>query len=217
MANLGSIYGTNIDGSNTLVIDFSNVQINGTIKLPDSSNNGYGISGQILQSNGSGNAVSWVTPSLPVYVSVYKNLDQIVNATGGLTTHADVIGMTIDYQSGSDYNISTGEFTAPRQGIYIIDYAINVYDNSPNFSEYVGSVVSVNRGSGFVREMVQNYFDTQQDTLLITIRAHYMTQLNAGDIVKNEIEIYGANTTIATIRGYSTTPRSTYQTIHSIT
>jgi len=27
MANLGSIYGTNIAGSNTLVIDFSNVQM----------------------------------------------------------------------------------------------------------------------------------------------------------------------------------------------
>jgi len=31
MVELGSIYGTNIDDSNTLVIDFSNVQINGTL------------------------------------------------------------------------------------------------------------------------------------------------------------------------------------------
>jgi len=32
MTDLGSIYGTTVDGSNTLVIDFSNVQINGTLK-----------------------------------------------------------------------------------------------------------------------------------------------------------------------------------------
>ena len=44
-----------------------------------------------------------------------------------------------------------------------------------------------------------------------------MTQLIAGDIVKNEIEIFNTNTSVATIRGNSTTTRGTYQTIHSIT
>ena len=33
MADLGSIYGTNINGSNTLVIDFSNVDICGNLKV----------------------------------------------------------------------------------------------------------------------------------------------------------------------------------------
>ena len=38
MADLGTIYGTtNVDGSNTLVIDFSNVQINGTLKINNNS------------------------------------------------------------------------------------------------------------------------------------------------------------------------------------
>ena len=157
------------------------------------------------------------SPSLPVYVSVLKNGDKPINVTGGATTYGTVDGMTIEYSSGSNYNVSTGEFTAPRTAMYVIDYAVNVIDNNPNFTEFLGAIVSVNRGSGFVREMIQNYSDTQRDTLLITIRAHYMTQLNAGDIVKNEIEIYNTNTTIATIRGNSTTARATYQTIHSIT
>jgi len=124
--------------------------------------------------------------------------------------------MTIEYSSGSDYNVSTGEFTAPRTAMYVIDYAINVIDDASTFIQYIAALVSVNRGSGFVREMQQNYADTQKDTQLYTIRAHYMTQLNAGDIVKNELEIYGTNTTIATIRGNSTTARATFQTIHSI-
>ena len=42
---------------------FNNVEINGTIKLPDSSNNGYGVSGEILTSRGSSNTPHWVTPS----------------------------------------------------------------------------------------------------------------------------------------------------------
>ena len=182
----------------------------------------YVTTGQVLTSNGSVNPPQWVTPAggaliTPVYVAVLKNGDQAINVSAAITTFAPVDGMTIDNQSGFDYNISTGEFTAPRAGIYMIDYAINLIDNNPTFTEYCGAVVSVNRGSGYVREMTQNYSDTQRDTLLITIRAHYMTQLNAGDIVKNELEIYNTNTTVATIRGSSTTTRGTYQTIHSIT
>tara|TARA_R110000822_G_scaffold250910_2_gene377975 strand:+ start:556 stop:1125 length:570 start_codon:yes stop_codon:yes gene_type:complete len=162
-------------------------------------------------------ATATYEPILPtkVYVAVLKNGDKSVTATG--TTFATVDGMTVDYQSGSDYNISTGEFTAPRTAIYIIDYAVNVIDNAPTYTEFISAVVSVNRGSGYVREMSQNYADTQKDTLLITIRAHYMTQLNAGDKVKNEIEIFNSGGTVATIRGNSTTARATYQTIHSIT
>ena len=37
MSELGSIYRKKIDGSNTLVIDFSNVQINGTLKINNNS------------------------------------------------------------------------------------------------------------------------------------------------------------------------------------
>ena len=44
-----------------------------------------------------------------------------------------------------------------------------------------------------------------------------MTQLNAGDTVKSELEIYNSSGTVATIRGHSTTPRCTFQSIHSIT
>ena len=41
---------------------FNNVEINGTIKLPDSSNNGYGNTGELLTSRGANNTPHWVTP-----------------------------------------------------------------------------------------------------------------------------------------------------------
>ena len=126
-----------------------------------------------------------------------------------------------NYQSApigtTAYNVLTGEFAAPRAGIYMIDYAVNVIDDAPHYTEFIGAIVSINRGSGFVREMRQNYADVQRQTLLYTLRAHYMTQLNAGDIVKNEIEIYNNSESLTTIRGNATTARATYQTIHSIT
>ena len=76
MSDLGSIYGKKIDGSNTLVIDFSNVQISGTIKLPDSSNNGYGSSGQVLTSFNETATVMWT-----------NQID---------TTYSDGVGVTIN-------------------------------------------------------------------------------------------------------------------------
>ena len=42
---------------------FNNVDISGKIKLVDSSNNGYGVSGQVLTSQGSTGFPIWSTPS----------------------------------------------------------------------------------------------------------------------------------------------------------
>jgi hypothetical protein len=48
--------------------------------------------------------------------------------------------MTVEYSSGSVYNVSTGEFTAPRTAIYIIDYAVNVIDNNPTFTGFIAAI-----------------------------------------------------------------------------
>ena len=50
MTDLGSIYGTTVDGSNILVIDFSNIDICGNLNINGglAIDNSYGISGEIL-------------------------------------------------------------------------------------------------------------------------------------------------------------------------
>ena len=62
MSDLGSIYGKKIDGSNTLVIDFSNVDICGNLKINGglAIDNSFGVSGEVLKSNGSTAPPSWV-------------------------------------------------------------------------------------------------------------------------------------------------------------
>ena len=57
MTESGSIYGKKIDGSNTLVIDFSNVDINGNLNIKSglAIDNSFGVSGEVLTSRGSGN------------------------------------------------------------------------------------------------------------------------------------------------------------------
>ena len=80
MTELGSIYGTtNVDGSNTLVIDFSNVDISGNLKVKGglAIDNSFGNDGQVLTSKGNG--------ALPEWSNVYY-----ADKTGVLTGHKDI-------------------------------------------------------------------------------------------------------------------------------
>ena len=174
----------------------------------------YGAAGAVLTSNGLGAAVSWIAP---VYVSARKNTDTVITLPANTTTYAYINGMTVEFSSGYVYDASTGEFTAPRTAIYIIDYAIHISDDVPIFQEFLSALVSVNRGSGFVREMEQINNDSGKETKYITLKSNYMTQLNAGDKVKSELEMYSGPANTTTIRGNSFKPRCTFQSIHSIT
>ena len=76
---------------------FNNVEISGTIKLPDSSNNGYGVSGQVLQSNADNSPPSWVTPTMPNQIVAgssinagiynYINFKEVVNSSTTYTRY----------------------------------------------------------------------------------------------------------------------------------
>ena len=201
---------TKVDGGNvTEKLRINNV---GAVSIGGGTN--FGDAGAVLTSNGNAASVSWTAP---VYVTARKTGDTSVTVPAAATTYADVTGMTIELSTGNIYNATTGQFTAPRTAIYIIEYAINIFEAVSDYTHYVSPIVSVNRGSGFVREMSQTYSDISQDTQLITIRANYMTELNQGDVVKNEVEFYHVNGTTAVIRGHSTTVRCTFHSIRSIT
>ena len=68
MTNLGTIYGTKIDGSNTLVIDFSNVDICGNLKVKGglAIDNSFGVSGEVLTSQGTLGTPIWRVIPAPV-------------------------------------------------------------------------------------------------------------------------------------------------------
>jgi len=107
MVELGSIYGTNIDDSNTLVIDFSNVEISGKIKLPDSSNNGYGVSGEILTSRGSSNTPRWVTPTAE---ETYTGGTGINVSSNVISTDSTIVNTTANQQilGNKSFSYATG-------------------------------------------------------------------------------------------------------------
>ena len=82
----------------------NNVEISGTIKLPDSSNNGYGLLGQVLSSNGATGAVSWTTPT-----------DTTYSATG---TGLSLVGTTFE-NTAPDQTLVLTAVDTPNPGLTI--------------------------------------------------------------------------------------------------
>jgi len=145
MANLGSIYGTTtIDGSNTLVIDFSNVQINGTIKLPDSSNNGYGNTGELLTSRGANNTPHWVTPIKRLFQAYTSGTQTdpngaIINTWNTSNTrHIDT-----ENALSSSYGLVSNQYIISTAGYWRIASHV-VFSNSPGNSASLSSYLRIN-------------------------------------------------------------------------
>ena len=105
MADLGSIYGTTIDGSNTLVIDFSNVDICGNLKVNGQTQN----SKIFMRLN--------ATPQAGNIAEVTINS---WNTTGMISNPANL------YQS------PTNIFSPPRSGYYSINFQTSMESTTTN-------------------------------------------------------------------------------------
>ena len=138
MTDLGSIYGKKIDGSNTLVIDFSNVQINGTLNLPDSSNNGYGVSGEVLTSQGT-SAPTWsALPNVNVNITNGTGIQISGNYPDKVITNT-LPNVDVNITNGTGIQIS-GNYpdkvitnTAPNVDVNLIQgTGIQIHGTYPN-------------------------------------------------------------------------------------
>ena len=83
MTDLGSIYGTTVGGSNTLVIDFSNVDICGNLKVNGQTQNSKVFmrmnANQQLGNMTESTIASWVTPSISNPAGLYGSSTNIFN------------------------------------------------------------------------------------------------------------------------------------------
>jgi len=90
----------------------------------------FGTAGAVLTSNGSGAAVSWTPPV------AFKATNAVGSVTGGFgatkfsNNLTDVTGGSRgSFQVGSSYNTSTGNFTAPYDGLYYFHASV-LWDTS---------------------------------------------------------------------------------------
>ena len=104
-------------------MNVGSLNISGTLGVGTASN--VGTAGALLTSNGSGAAVSWKEP---VYYSAHLTSDIIYNNIYAVPQN--VTGLTVDTIShSSSFDAATGIFTAPRDGLYYVDYGVLVTDH----------------------------------------------------------------------------------------
>ena len=104
MANLGSIYGTKIDGSNTLVIDFSNVDICGNLK----------VNGQTQNSK------------------VFMRLNTATPQTGNIAEQTITNWTPVISNPANLYQSSTNIFSPPRSGYYSVNFQTSMESTTTN-------------------------------------------------------------------------------------
>ena len=118
-------------------VDISeNLILKGSLGVLDSSTNdiSYGNVGAVLTSNGFGNPLSWKEP---VYYSAHLTSDITYNSTI-YAVPQNVTNLTLDTESHpNSFDTTTGIFTAPRDGIYYVDYGVLASDDADPKEVYV--------------------------------------------------------------------------------
>ena len=103
----------------------NNLDISGIIRLPDSSNNGYGVSGEVLTSQGNNKPPVWKPLEAPSYISWKLSTGLTLNGSGvDSDGYHRIKDFSINTLSGVSqvnnisYNTTTGDFTIITSGLY---------------------------------------------------------------------------------------------------
>ena len=91
---------------------------------------GIGSNNTVLTSNGT--TASWVAPSTLPNINMHAN-----SASGTLNGTATQVYGTVDWDTNSAYNVSTGKFTAPQAGKYRVTASIFVTAASFAANNYI--------------------------------------------------------------------------------
>jgi hypothetical protein len=158
MSELGSIYGKKIDGSNTLVIDFSNVDICGNLNINGflSIDNSFGSVGQVLTSQGNSLPPVWgdiASGSGTVHKASIKlttptayGLGFNKNATDRDATYSPVFNPSLgDYQ---DLSSANGAQHSSGTSYTILTGLGNFWQTSPSNVEDLITSVGITTASG---------------------------------------------------------------------
>ena len=129
----------------TFAADFlGNVQFNGQLSV----NGDSGSAGQVLTSTGIGGP-QWMTPA-----SYYLSADKSGGTELELTTGGSIGGWTVVAATDTtDLNGSSGVWTCPSDGVYLISYELNIEAQGPGYSVDAFIVMNVpNVGESTIRQ-----------------------------------------------------------------
>lgn len=94
------------------------LEVNGTANISNTLylNGQAGTAGQILTSAGAGSAPLWQNIPQPPQTSFFAYVSTNTSISSGTAT--DITGFFESHDDGSNFNITTGQFTAPENGVY---------------------------------------------------------------------------------------------------
>lgn len=147
-----------------------------------------GVSGDYLKNNGAGALCSWETPPFQQCAFSAYLTATATDVTGAGTTYV-ISGYTEEFDNGSDFNPTTGQFTVPTTGKYVIgagvalldltsamnDCSVRIRTTTPALRVYL----SVNNPYASVGGSSGGYYST----------ASQITQLNAGDVLEVAVTV----------------------------
>lgn len=143
--------------------------------------------------NLTGNILTYV-PQIQNKVYYHAELTNDITYSNNIyATPQDVTGMTLHGESHSgSYDTTTGIFTAPRSGLYYVDFTILVEDHvgTKGLFECVSRIDYKPVGGGsFTQHTGQRRFTNAVDHPIVNNTVSTAIHLNSGDQIKNVFQI----------------------------
>jgi hypothetical protein len=199
----------NIDLRDLEEVDLNNLNISGTLGVGEFQD--VGTSGQVLVSKGA-SSPEWESP---IYFYAKKETTTLhtSNAEVPVTGFYNV-NQTNGY---SMFDPSTGVFTAPITGTYLVNYSANIHDSITPHLEGIGSILQLDTGSGFTNykfnyDSVVNVNIVNQATAQINL----IINLTVGHKIRHTINVYMNPIADYDIRGDNSEIGFTYQSVNLI-
>ncbi len=175
------------------------LDISGSLNITNSFNvaSQPGSFGQVLTSAGAGVPPAWTDLPPPLQVSFFGYLGTNTSISAGTPT--TVTGYYEFHDDGNNFNTSTGQYTAPTDGVYHFNSKMQ-FSSPPSGNTPITLRIKKN---GAVFEGCQSDIILQAITGFSFSIAHTVViKLNAGDIISIEVMQFSAVALISIRRGF---------------
>lgn len=153
-----------------------------------------GTTGQVLTGVTGADPTFQTTPTNACSFRAVKSAST-TNATGDSTV-VTLLCNTSVFDSGSNYNTGTGQFTAPTTGKYLIGFNIELGNLSAGHTKAVYSINNTGSGAGSAILNINPFNNASSDGLYTFSWSGYIN-LTAADVITITVAVYNSTKTVS--------------------